>query len=130
MSNSMTTPRFEDVEFRACIRVHENSVFLGHATVTLVVPDAIEVDDDEYEDLRLTFYGLQVKLLGDELRSRFDFAQVKGRGNRSGEYFPTAIPRSAKTRELLTESLFSDALIAATAAITREQVLAGATKVA
>ncbi len=130
MSNSESAPRFEDVTFRASIRVHERSVFLGHATATLVIPDAIEVDDDEWEDLRLTFYGIQVKLLGDELRNRFDFAQVQGRGNRSGEYFPTAIPRSAKTRAALTESLFSDLTIAAVASISREKVIAGAKKVA
>ncbi len=126
MSNSESAPRFEDVEFRACIRVHENSIFLGHATATLVVPDAL----GEGDDLRLTFYGLQVKRIGEELRERFDFAQKQGRGNRSKEYFPTTIPHSAETRVALTESLFSDPMIAAVSKIALEQVLAGATKVA
>ena len=100
-----TAPRFEDVKFRAVIKQHANSTFLGYADATLVVPAAIGKDTD----LMLRIRGIQVKILNGT--PRIDLPQEKGN---DGKWYPTIFPKNAATREMLTTSLLEDRLVAAT----------------
>ncbi len=104
MSNSAI--RFEDVRFRAHIREHANSTFLGYADATLVVEGATEED----ADLEIRIRGIQVKLLNGKFR--MDLPQEKGD---DGKWYPIVRPASAETRTALTEALFCDTAIHAVA---------------
>ena len=112
MSKKKNAPRFTNVRFRAVTRTHENSTFLGYAHADLVVPAALPGGDD----FILSVYNLEVKIVNG--RDRFDFTSKQN--PTSGKWFDTAHPGSAETRDALTESLFSDRYIAATAQIVRE----------
>ncbi len=101
MSNSI---RFEDVTFRAHVREHDKSTFLGYADATLVVGD-----------LKLRIRGIQVKLLNGS--PRMDLPQERGN---DGKWYPIVFPKSAETRTALTEALFADRVINAVATCTLE----------
>ena len=101
--NSAPCVRFEDVAFRANIRFHENSTFLGYADANLVVESALE---DE-TDLKIRIRGLQVKIVNGT--PRIDFPQEKGS---NGIWYPIVFPKTRETREQLTMSLLSDPTIA------------------
>lgn len=90
MSDSLNTPHFEEVIFRAGIREHGNCTFLGYADGTVVAGD-----------LRLRIRNLQVKILNGN--PRVDFPQEKGT---NGIWYPIVFPKNAETRRALTESLF------------------------
>ena len=92
MPNSI---RFEDVEFRAHVKVHANSTFLGYADATLVSGD-----------LKLRIRGIQVKILNGS--PRMDMPQEKGN---DGVWYPIVFPKTAETRVALTEALFADRVI-------------------
>ena len=109
MSNSAI--RFEDVTFRAHVREHDKSTFLGYADATLVVDDGLA----EGEDLKIRIRGIQVKLLNG--RVRMDLPQEKGS---DGVWYPIVFPKSAETRTALTEALFADRVIHAVATCTLE----------
>lgn len=81
---------FEDVVFRVCFRDHGNCKFLGYADGTVVA-----------EDLRLRIRGLQVKILNGKPRIDFLFEKAP-----NGVLYPICFPKSAETREALTQSLF------------------------
>ena len=104
-------PRFEDVTFRAHIREHEKSTFLGYADATLVVPEALGKD----LDLMIRIRGLQVKILNGA--ARVDFPQEKGS---NGVWYPHLFPKTAETRIALTEALCADRMVAATIACVLE----------
>ncbi len=91
--------RFEDVKFRAHVKVHANSTFLGYADATLVSGD-----------LMLRIRGIQVKLLNGSPRMDLPMEQ----GN-DGKWYPIVFPKSAATRDALTEALFADRVINAVA---------------
>ncbi len=92
MPNSI---RFEDVKFRAHVKVHANSTFLGYADATLVSGD-----------LKLRIRGIQVKILNGS--PRMDMPQEKGN---DGVWYPIVFPKTAETRVALTEALFADRVI-------------------
>ncbi len=102
--------RFEDVRFRAGIREHASSTFLGYADATLVVPGCLDGDD-----LEIRIRGIQVKLLNGKVR--MDFPQERGA---NGVWYPIVFPKSAASREALTEALFADRAIGATASCVLE----------
>ncbi len=101
MPNSI---RFEDVKFRAHVKVHANSTFLGYADATLVSGD-----------LKLRIRGIQVKLLNGS--PRMDLPQEKGN---DGKWYPIVFPKSAETRTAMTEALFADRVINAVATCVME----------
>lgn len=104
-------PRFEDVRFRACIKMHEKSTFLGYADATLVVPGALGKD----LDLMIRIRGIQVKLLNGV--PRIDFPQERGG---DGVYYPHLFPKSKETRVALTDALLAEPMINATVTCTLE----------
>ncbi len=101
MPNSI---RFEDVTFRAHIREHDKSTFLGYADATLCVGDLV-----------LRIRGIQVKLLNGS--PRMDLPQEKGN---DGVWYPIVFPKSAATRVAMTEALFADRMINAVASTVLE----------
>ena len=96
--------RFEDVTFRAHVREHDKSTFLGYADATLVSGD-----------LKLRIRGIQVKLLNGS--PRMDLPQERGN---DGKWYPIVFPKSAATRDAMTEALFADRVINAVATCTLE----------
>lgn len=99
---SKNAPRFEDVRFRAHLREHENSTFLGYADATLVVPGVLA----EKADLAIRIRGIQVKILNG--KPRIDFPQEEAE---NGRYFPHLFPKSAKSRAALTDALLADRMV-------------------
>ncbi len=99
-------PRFEDIRFRASPRDHGSSIFLGFASAKLVIPNALGKD----EDLVLFINSIQVKLLNG--KSRIDLPQEK---SADGRWFSVVAPGSKATRDALTELIFADPLVSATA---------------
>jgi len=94
--------RFEDVRFRANIREHDKSVFVGYADATLVVPGVL----DQGEDLKIRIRGIEVKVLSSG--PRIDFKSIRGE---NGKWYPTLFPQSATSRDDLTIALLSDPVI-------------------
>jgi hypothetical protein len=97
-------PRFEDIRFRAHVREHESSVFLGYADATLVVDGVLA----EGADLKIRIRGIQVKLLNG--KPRIDFPQERGE---DGRWYPHLFPKNAETREALTSALLDDRMVRA-----------------
>ena len=104
-------PRFEDVRFRAHIREHDSSTFLGYADATLVVPSALGKD----LDLAIRVRGIQVKILNGS--ARIDFPEEQGR---DGRWYPHLFPKTKETRAALTEALLADRTVHAVVATVLE----------
>lgn len=104
-------PRFEDVRFRAHIREHEASTFLGYADATLVVPGCLGKD----LDLKIRIRGIQVKILNGS--ARIDFPEEQGN---DGRWYPHLFPKTGESRVALTDALLSDRMISAVVATVLE----------
>ncbi len=112
MSNSKkSAPRFVDVRFRAHVREHESSTFLGYADATLVVSDAL----GKGIDLTLRIRGIQVKIVNGQ--PRIDFPQEQ---SQNGNWYPHIFPKNAETRVALTTALLSDRMVHAVVASVME----------
>lgn len=87
--------RFEDIVVRGERKTHEHSTFLGYASATLVVDDALP----NGERLAVRLHGIQLKVVNG--RFRWD-AQVRGS---DGKWRDSFAPSSRATREVLTFEL-------------------------
>jgi len=96
--------RFEDVRFRAHIREHEQTTFIGYADATLVAPSVLP----DGSDLKLRIRGIEVKLTSNG--PRIDFKSEKGR---DGSWYPVLFPKSAESRTALTVALLADPTVRA-----------------
>lgn len=108
---------FEDVRFRAHIREHERSTFIGYADATLVAPGVLP----DGSDLKLRIRGIEVKLTSNG--PRIDFKSEKG-GN--GQWYPVLFPKSAESRTALTVALLADATVRAVVEAHQERFAAQA----
>lgn len=116
---SASTLRFEDVRFRAHVREHASSVFVGYADATLVVDGALPGG----EPLALRIRGIEVKIT--QSGPRIDFKSEQGR---DGEWYPLLFPKSAETRVALTNAILADRMVAACVQTVREDIANGRTK--
>jgi len=101
--------RFEDVRFRANLVKHDNSIFVGYADGTLVVPSALP----DGSALMLRIRSIEVKIVRGEngdVSPRIDFKSEKGR---NGEWYPMLFPKSAESRTALTNAILTDRFVSA-----------------
>ena len=87
--------------FHAKIVVHEKSVFLGYADITLTIPSI--------EGFALKLRGVEVKNLKGV--AHIDFPSERGS---DGNFYPQFFPKSAEMRAVLTAALFQDERVMAT----------------
>jgi hypothetical protein len=99
MPNSL---RFDEVSFRACIRTHARSVFVGYADATLVVPEALP----DGSDLELRICKIELKVVNGV--PRIDFKSIRGE---NGQWYPVLFPKSGKSRVALTEAILQDRMV-------------------
>lgn len=117
MTASASSLRFEDVRFRAHVREHASSVFVGYADATLVVDGALP----DGSALALRIRGIEVKIT--QSGPRIDFKSEQGR---DGEWYPLLFPKSAETRVALTNAILADRMVAACVQTVREDIARGA----
>jgi len=97
--------RFENVSFRAAVKVHDRCVFVGYANATLIVPGACF----DGSDLLLRCESIEVKVMRDG-NPRVDFKSVQGSDK---NWYPIVSPRSAETRDSITNALLADRTVMA-----------------
>jgi len=113
--------RFEDVRFRSVMRKHADSIFLGFADATLVVPGACP----DGSDLMLRVRSIEVKIVrgnDGDVSPRIDFKSEQGR---NGEWYPMLFPKSAESRATLTNAILKDRFVSAVVISVIEDLDAG-----